>query len=232
LRVETNVEVLEILNERGWVSGVRLKDGRLFPCQRVIEAVGVRPNIQFLAGSGIHLREGILVNECMETNLSGVYAAGDVAMTIDSITSEWVNNATWSAAARQGRVAGSNMAGGDQRYLHNFNLNSTDLFGLRVMAAGHPYHESQSGLNVFIHEGRESYRKVVIRDGRLIGFILIGDVSGAGFLVSLMKRGIELSRDEWDDLLSSRTSRYDLPPHLGFDHGFLFQRAEEIGELL
>ncbi len=231
LRIETDVEVVEISNEKGWVSGVGLKDNRTFSCQRVIEAVGVRPNAQFLAGSGIHLRDGVLVNERMETNIPGVYAAGDVAMTIDSITSEWVNNATWSAATRQGRVAGSNMAGGDQKYVHNFNLNSVDLFGLRVMVAGHPYFENQPDIDVFIQEQRESYRKIVIREGRLIGFILVGDVSKAGFLLGLMKGRVELSPDRWDLLLSSRTSQHELPPQLGFSHGFLFKRPKETGGL-
>ncbi|NWF92764.1 MAG: NAD(P)/FAD-dependent oxidoreductase [Syntrophaceae bacterium] len=223
--IETDVEVVEILNQKGWVSGVRLRDGRIFPCQRVIEAVGVRPNIQFLANSGVDFREGVLVDERMETNVSGVYAAGDVALTIDPITSERVNHATWSAAARQGRVAGSNMAGGDQRCLQNFNLNAISLFGLQVMAAGHPYVEGQADIDGLVDETRESYRKMVIREGSLIGFILVGDVSGAGFLLSLMKRGVELSPNEWGRLLSSRTFRHDLPPHLGFDHGFLFERA-------
>jgi len=231
LGVETDVEVVEVLNEKGWVSGVRLKDGRLFSCQRVIEAVGVRPNIQFLAGSGVQLRDGVLVNERAETNVPGVYAAGDVAMTIDSITSERVNNATWSAAARQGRVAGLNMAGGQQRYIHNFTLNALNLFGLQVMTAGHSYYQSESDVDLFMKEERDSYRKIVMKDKRLIGFILVGDVSGAGFLLSLMKRRVELSLDRWDHLLSSRASDYDLPPYLGFDHGFLFERPEEIGEL-
>lgn len=221
--VETNVEVVEVLNDKGWVSGVLLKDGRTFSCQRVIEAVGVRPNTEFLTGSGIHLRDGVLVNERMETNISGVYAAGDVAMTIDSITSEWVNNATWSAATHQGRVAGWNMAGGQTTYINNFNLNAINLFGLLVMAAGHPYDQSQPGLEVFTKEQKEFYRRIVIRDGRLIGFILVGDVSGAGFLLSLMKRRDELSPNHRDRLLSSKASHHDLPHHLGFDHGFLFQ---------
>ena len=50
----------------------------------------------------------------------GVYAAGDVAMTIDSITSEWVNNATWPSATRQGIIAGTNMAGGNLTYVSQF----------------------------------------------------------------------------------------------------------------
>jgi nitrite reductase (NADH) large subunit len=221
--VETNIEVAEVLNKKGWVSGVRMKDGRVFSCQRVIEAVGVRPNTQFLIGSGIDLKGGILVDQRMETNIPGIFAAGDVTMTRDSITSEWVNNANWPAATRQGRIAGSNMAGGNRAYIHNFNLNAINLFGLQVMSAGHPYYENEPGIELVINEEGKFYRKSVMREERLIGFLLVGDVSGAGFLLSLMKRRVELSLNQWDQLFSSRTLQHYLPPHLGFDHGFVFE---------
>ena len=226
VQVETNVEVVEILNEKGWVSGVRLKDGRTFSCQQVIETVGVRPNTQFLIGSGINLQGGIPVNERMETNLPGIYAAGDVAMTRDSITSEWVSYAIWPAASRQGRVAGWNMAGGHHVYLQNVNLNAITLFGLQVMAAGHPnVDHNETGIEVLTRGEKESYRKIVIRKGRLIGFLLAGDVSGAGFLLSLMKKEADLSCVS-SDLLDNRIGLQDsLLPQLGYKHGFLFKEA-------
>jgi NAD(P)H-nitrite reductase large subunit len=222
VRVETNVEVVRILKESGWVSGVEMKDGRVFACQRVVQAVGVRPNTEFLVGSGIELKGGIPVDQRMETNVPGIFAAGDVAMTRDSITSEWMNNATWPAATRQGRVAGSNMAGGNRAYLHNFNLNAINLFGLQVMSAGRPYYEDADGIEIKRYEEGEVFRKILIREGRLVGFLLAGDVSGAGFLLSLMKRGTEFSLEQWDRIFFLRTSQYDLPPGLGFDHGSVF----------
>lgn len=222
ITVETDVEVVEVIEEKGWVSGVLLKDGRTFPCQRIIEAVGVRPNARFLAGSGIDLRGGILVNRRMETNLPGIYAAGDVAMTIDPVTSDWVNNATWPAATRQGRVAGSNMAGGEWTYVHNFTLNALHLFDFQVMAAGHAYYEKGSDVDVLLEERNQSYRKIVIKDGQVIGFILIGDVSGAGYFLSLMKRKETSLCDLRGLSFSGR-----LPPNLGYDHGSIFQRKGE-----
>ena len=227
IRVEVDVEVIEILHDNGWVTGVRLKDGRTFPSQIVFQAVGVRPNVRFLADSGIDLQGGVLVNEHMETNVSGVYGAGDVAMTIDSITSERVNNATWPAAARQGTIAGWNMTGGNRTYIHNFPLNALDLFDLRVMAGGHPYYEKGEGIDVHIEHAGGSYRKALMRNGKLIGFILVGDVSGAGFLLNLMKRKPELSRNPLS-LLNSRVGLQDsVPPNLGYRHGELFVATGE-----
>lgn len=210
IKVETGVEVVEILTNEGKVYGVHLKDGRKILCQKVIQAVGVRPNIEFLIGSGIQIDNGILVNEKMETNLPNIYAAGDVTVTIDPITSERVNHATWSAATRQGIVAGINMAGGSLIYKQNFLLNSLNLLGLHVMVAGHGYLNEEKGIKVKIKENRGNYRKIVLKDDKVIGFILVGDTSGAGFLLSLMKKG-ELR------------SFYKLPPYIGFEHGFIFK---------
>jgi NAD(P)H-nitrite reductase large subunit len=205
IRVETDVEVTKFLNDNGWMTGVMTKDGEMYSCQRVFQAVGVRPNTQFLADSGIDLQGGVLVNERMETNVPGVYAAGDVTMTIDSITSKRLNNATWPAAT----------------------LNSLNLFGLRVMAAGHPYYEKGSKVDVFMKQQGELYRKIVIRAGRLMGFLFVGDISGAGFLLSLMKRRAGISRDP-SDLLDSRVSlQDDVLPNLGYRHGELFAALRE-----
>ena len=212
--VETHVEVAEVLSEKGWVTGAGMKDGRTLPCQRIVQAVGVRPNVRWLTGSGIGLKGGIVVDERMETNLPGVYAAGDVAMTIDSISSERVHNATWPSATRQGTIAGTNMTGGSLTYVHNFAMNSLNLFGLQVMAAGHAFYDEGNGVEVLSEEQGEVYRKIVIKENRLIGFILIGDISGAGLLLSRMKR-----RDKVGSL-----GRH-LPPNLGYRHGSIFRSA-------
>lgn len=217
--VETGVEVVEILDQRGWVSGVRMGDGRVIPCQSLVQAVGVRPNTQVLSGSPIEGATGVLVNDRMETSVPGVYAAGDVALTIDSISGERMNNATWPAATRQGTVAGFNMIGQRRKYIHNFPINALNLMGLRVVSAGHSYYETDSPMTVYKLKRGESYRKIVLHAGRLIGFLLVGDISGAGLLLGLMKRKIKIS-SKAKDLLKGRFSAHDLlPPNLGHWHG-------------
>jgi len=216
--VETGVEIREILNKKGRVSGIRVSDGRVFACQRVIQAVGVQPNVRFLEGSGIELRRGIVVNDRMQTNLSGIYAAGDVTVTTDSITGEAFNNATWPAATRQGTIAGINMAGENRRYLHNFPVNALDLFDLRVMAAGHPLMNPEPGIEVSIQEEAHFYRKVVTRSGTLIGFILVGDVTGAGTLLNALKLKKKIACPSGSDAFSPQNS---VPSNLGYRRGYI-----------
>jgi nitrite reductase (NADH) large subunit len=217
IRVETGVEVKEILGKAGRVDAVRMKNSRKFPGQMAIQSVGVRPNTAFLTGSGITLDRGIPVNPRMETNIPGVYAAGDVAVTLDSITGKKVNNATWTAASRQGTVAGTNMAGGNASYVHNLSLNALHLCGVPVMAAGNSGEVSGQAL---VEEGPGFYRKILLQDGRLIGFIMIGEISQAGSLLALMKKKEVLSDAELKPETLLR--RRQLPQGYGYRHGSLF----------
>jgi nitrite reductase (NADH) large subunit len=236
LSVETGAGIAEIASQNGWVSGVRLEDGRTFPAQILVAVVGVRPNTALLdAALGAVLgtaRGGIPVNEAMETPLPHVYAAGDAASTLDSLTSAPFNNAVWPAATRQGAVAGANMAGGCRRTVHNFSLNAMNLYGLQVASAGHPYEQEgphdqeRDSICVFQEEKGTDYRKMILKSGVLIGFILIGDTSRAGLFLSRMKR-----RDRIDDPaeLFARKSHAlsGLPPNGGFRHGALWQRCAD-----
>ena len=221
IRAETSVEVEEILGKAGRVDAVKMKDGRILPSQMVIQSVGVRPNTTFLTGSEIILERGIPVNFRMETNVPGIYAAGDVALTLDSLTGEKVNNATWPAASRQGTVAGTNMAGGNVSYIHNFSLNAFHLCGVPVMAAGN---SGETRGQVLVEEGSDFYRKILLLDGRLTGFIMIGKISQAGFLLARMKKKESLS--DTDLRPESLLRRKQFPRGYGYRHGSLFPEHE------
>jgi NAD(P)H-nitrite reductase large subunit len=222
LRVETGVGISEILNRNGRVSGVRLEDGRAFPAQILVAAVGVRPNTAFVDPAIGVTREGIPVDERMETPVPDVYAAGDAASTLDSLASRPCNNAIWPAATRQGRVAGANMAGRRRTYVHNFSLNALYLDGLQVTTAGHTCEPEGEEIRTLQQGSGNDYQKWVLKSGALIGFILIGDPSPAAFLLSRIKRG---------DLLSdpaefpARGSRAPVGPvgNIGFGRGALRQ---------
>jgi nitrite reductase (NADH) large subunit len=227
LAVETGTGIAEVLAHDGWVSGVRLEDGRQFPARILVAAVGVRPNTVLLDSALGAVRGGIPVNERMETPLPHVYAAGDAVSTLDSLTAAPFNNAVWPAATRQGAVAGANMAGGHRQYVHNFSLNAMDLYGLQVASAGHPYMQEcphgQEGndIRVFQEESVNTYRKAVLKAGVLIGFILIGNVSRAGFLISRMKRRDRIA-DPAELFTRGCHAFSGLPPNGGFRHGALW----------
>jgi nitrite reductase (NADH) large subunit len=221
LAVETGTGIAEISSHDGWASGVRLEDGRTFSAQILVAAVGVRPNTTLIDAALGPTRGGIPVNERMETPLPHIYAAGDAASTLDSLTAAPFNNAVWPAATRQGAVAGANMAGGCRTYIHNFSLNAMNLYGLQVASAGHPYEQEGEEIRVFQEEKDNDYRKVILKSNALIGFILIGDTSRAGALLSRMKRRDRIADPA--ELFSRGSHAFSgLPPNGGFRHGALW----------
>jgi NAD(P)H-nitrite reductase large subunit len=90
---------------------VRLSNGRVLAADLVISATGVRPAIGFLEKSGIRCLLGVLTDEHMQTNVPGIYAAGDCAEALDKISGKMIVSAIQPNAAEQARVAGLNMAG-------------------------------------------------------------------------------------------------------------------------
>src|SRR4030042_4823240 len=96
----------------------------------ILAGKGVKPNISLLDGSGIKVQNGILVNEYIETNVEGIYAAGDVAQTNDFFSNEKVNYGLWPSAGERGEIAGKNMAGVKASYPGNFRMNVTRVFAM------------------------------------------------------------------------------------------------------
>ena len=93
---------------RDAVNGVRLKDGRLLPCQVFLAAVGIKPNAELAKEAGIEVNRGIVVDDRMATSVPGVYAVGDVAEHNGMVLG------LWPIAAKQGEVAAMNALGGDE----------------------------------------------------------------------------------------------------------------------
>ena len=173
------------------------KDGSSFPADLVLLAVGVRPATEFLSGSGIACGRGIQVNGRMETNVEGVFAAGDAVEGYD-ITAETSRVvATWVNAARQGRVAGANMAGTDQTFEGSLAMNAVEIAGVATISVGltTPSAAGGDGLEVLEDFDAKSaqYRKVVLKQNRVVGSIFVGAIDRAGILTGLIRTGTDVT---------------------------------------
>jgi len=184
-------------NGKGQVQGVTLKSGTRIPAQGVIVAVGVRPNVGPLAQSGLHINKGLVVDDCIETNLEHVYAAGDVVEAYDLILGAKRPIQLWPLAFRQGLIAGANMAGGKKRYVGGFPINSVGFFNFKVASAGlstvEPGIEESFEVLFFVDEERGIFRKVVLGNNRVMGFLLLNDISRAGVYSGLMWSRMDVS---------------------------------------
>ncbi len=174
--VYTGVRATEILGKAGRVTGVKLETGKVIPCQLLIMAAGVRPNLEFLEGTRIQRRQGLLVDAHQQTSIKGIYAAGDVAETTDLLSGQRVVIAIWPEALNQGRIAGLNMAGRTESFEGSMSMNVTSVLGLPIASLG-LWQETDPAvyrIHTELNAAKRTYRKLVFRDGRLEGAILVG----------------------------------------------------------
>lgn len=163
----------------GNICGVVLDSGERIDCDFVIAATGVRPADEFLKDSGIACERGIGTDSRMETNVKDVYAAGDVT----GLSGIWPN------AMKQGRIAARNMCGGNETYTDMFaEKNTINFFGLVTLCLGAIL--PQEGDEVLTEEDRYNYRRAILRDGKLRGILLQGDISNSGIWQYIIKEQI------------------------------------------
>ncbi len=210
-RVITGDTIVRIESTRGAVERVFLKHGGSLETDTLVIAAGVRPNIQFLQGEGtINVDRGIKVNSRMETSARGIYAAGDVVESRDIISGADSVLAIWPAAARQGKVAGINMAGGDKKYNGFFPMNSVEIAGVPTISFGVNESSGFKGSEVLKKTAPGIYKKIILCDNRIIGAIFLGQVERSGIFAGLIRDRVDVS-DFKDVLLEDGFGLIELP---------------------
>ena len=171
----------------GSAKAVKLDSGEELEGEILIAATGVKPNLDFLDGSGIEHKWGIQVDDQLRTNAPDIYAAGDVVEVPDRLTGETYVHAIFPNAIEQGNVVGLNIVGYETHYEGGERMNSLKHLGLPIMAVG-----LKDGEEVLQDRGNHSLRTVYLKGNRIVGFQLAGDISAAGILRSLMLRGDDI----------------------------------------
>jgi NAD(P)H-nitrite reductase large subunit len=190
VRVHLRTEITSFQGN-GRLAAALLSDGTLLPCGLAIVGKGVRPNVDLLQGTGTTLGLGVRVGQHMATNIPGIYAAGDVAEPFDLLQERNAGNAIWPVAVEGGRVAGGNMVcEGSASLSAVVRMNAVEVLGTRVVSAGN--WEGEQEVRYFRRES-PIYRKLAFSGNRLSGFLLAGDIRGAGVLTSLIKNRTEIS---------------------------------------
>ena len=166
----------------GKIHKVTLDNGEEIPCDLLIVAAGVRSSIACLEGSGIECDRGVTVDNCLKTSKADIYAAGDIT----GLSGIWPN------AANQGKIAGANMCGGTEEYNETYAIKNTiNFFGLVTLCVGRILEEE--GDQIQIKEDKSQYKRVIVKDGKVQGILLQGDISHAGTWQYLIKNKIDIS---------------------------------------
>ncbi|MFP3911652.1 MAG: NAD(P)/FAD-dependent oxidoreductase [Desulfobacteraceae bacterium] len=175
------------------VEGVVLEGGESISAQMVIISAGVRPNLQLAGPLGLAQDKGIQVNERLQTSRSHIYAAGDVAEF------RGIPYGIWPAAMEQGKIAGTNMAGGDRVYEGTTMANVLKVVGIDLASAGNIDAENESASRVV--QDKDVYKKIILEEDRITGCIMLGNTKGFNKITRAMSEGRGVS--ELHDLLTS-----------------------------
>ncbi len=189
-----NDTVEEIMGDEK-VSSVRLKSGSVLRADAVVVAIGVRPNTELAQTAGVEINKGISVSDTMETSVPDIFAAGDCIECTDIVDGQKKPIPLFPLAFEQGFIAGLNMAGKNMEYLGGLVLNSLKFLPVPVLNAG-VVEPTDDSCEVFVNDKFEKkgfYRKAIVKNGKLIGFIAIGEIDRTGILTNLIRQKIDVS---------------------------------------
>lgn len=211
-------EVAEIVPYKGRLR-VTTDCGDSLAVDLVIAGKGVKPNVEFLHGSGVKVNQGITVNERMQTSVPNIYAAGDVAEAKCLLTMKHRIFATWPSACIEGKVAGLNMAGQEAELAGEVVYNIVPIFGRTAAFMGESKANSSGVEELKVCDEKKGvYRKVIVKADRIIGAILMESLRDVGIVLDLMVRRIDVSnlRDKLaNGSLSWGKVLHDVPHWLG-----------------
>lgn len=199
VEIRTGTTVEKIVGRNGRVDHAVLRDKERVNCDLVVFAIGVRPNTDMIPpDAGIGVNRGVLVDDHMHTSAPHVYAAGDCIETHDILLRKSHPIAIWPNAYRQGYVAGCNMAGKDKAYEGGFAMNAIEVCGVPTTSVGiiaAPENDDADRYEILVKHDREAsvYRKLVLRDNRLVGAICVGNIDRSGIYTGLIRDQADVS---------------------------------------
>lgn len=168
----------------------------------LVLAVGIRPNTALLADIDGCVGRGITVDERLRTKATDVYAAGDCTECYDLTSGAVRPLANLPNAYMQGFTAGVNMAGGEAELKNPIPMNSIGFYGLHAMTAGSSFGAGE-GEEVYEESAPGRFKRLVTKDGYLVGLALVGDVGRAGIYTALIRDRVPLERVDFELVKSS-----------------------------
>ena len=167
--------------------------GRHLRSDLVLVAIGVRPELALLAGTGVRTDRGILIDHECRTNVPDIFAAGDAAQAYDPLTGQFRVVTNWNYAMEQGKLAGTCMAGGSAPAKGAVTSNAESFCGVRVSGLGLTQGIPGSMVLIGRDAAKRIYRKLIVKQERLIGALLVGNTSGEGMIRKTMLDGAATS---------------------------------------
>ncbi len=192
------------------VSAVVTKGGLRVPCDFVVVGIGIDPAVEMLEGSGIHVDNGVVVDEYCESNVSGIYAAGDIANHYHPVFGRLIRVEHWQNAIKQGAAAARNMLGMRVPY-DEVPWFWSDQYNANLQYAG--FHTTFEQLVVRGRLDSDSFLACYINEGRIDAAVGLNRGKDVRRVMSLIKvrRAVNL-KDLQDESVDLRSVHDDVQP--------------------
>jgi NAD(P)H-nitrite reductase large subunit len=219
--LKLTTELKEIQGDAsGRVKSIITSKGETIECQFVGLTVGVAPNIDFLKGSGVETKRGVLVNEFLETNVPDVYALGDCVERKYELPGRRTVEQVWYTGRMMGEVVAQTISGEKTKYEPGPWFNSAKFFDVEYQTYGNVWNELKSNESEFYWEHASGIKCVHV----------IWDKNTNQFL-GLNTFGIRMRHECFDNWLREKKSVDFVMEHLAeanFDPEFFERHEREI----
>ena len=166
------------------VAGVLLRSDRVVPCDTIIVATGIRPNVELARACGLRVERGIRVDDGMQTADPHIYAVGECAEHRERVYG------LVAPGVEQAAVVAHRLAGGSARYAGSTVATRLKVVGLPTFSTGLVAEEETPDLaQQAVYRRGKSYRKLVVLRGKLVGALAVGDCPEASRLQEAVMRG-------------------------------------------
>ena len=181
---DSGVDRFEV-DDSGRVEAAVDPNGERFEGEFCGVAIGLDYNTGWLDGTGVECSNGVFVDEHMRTDVEDIYAAGDITQYYDTLVGARAQNGAWGSAKEQGAVAARNMVAdapeAEFRWVSSYSITH---FEFPFLSFGHP---TRGDENAERRYGEQEWRRLAFENGRLVGGVLIGDLSQQSAYKQIMR---------------------------------------------
>lgn len=190
---------------------VETNNNQIIKTDAVICCIGVRPSIKIADSSEIKYNKGIIVNEYLETNAENIYAGGDVVEIYDITIGKNNLLPLWGAAVEQGKIAGQNITGEKKIYRGTIPMSPLKFLNIPGLSCGAVSNDNMENILYKTIKPHFVYKKFFFENERMIGYILLNDLSNAGIYTKLIRNKFKIPSEIKRKINEDNFSLSDLP---------------------
>ncbi|WP_328801656.1 nitrite reductase large subunit NirB [Paenibacillus sp. LX16] len=202
IKFAMQMQTLEVYGQDR-VQGLRFSNGSELEADLVVMAVGIKPNIQVAVQSGMETNRGIVVDDLMRTSVPDVYAVGEC------VEHRGICYGLVAPLFEQGSVIAKHLAGAEtEGYMGSVVSTKLKISGVDVFSAGEFITQPEHTVIVAKDEWKRTYKKVLLRENKIVGTVLFGDVSESASLQKYVRQQTLMTDEIYGQLMGTGCSNH------------------------